>query len=562
MQSILAPWGGITSNEYAKAAAGALGAGLGALGQFGGALGTAGAGYMQGLGAQGANYANAYGAYAGGINGINDAIARNYGSLNAGLASGNNVYGQNFAAYTQGLGGLGQSAAQAFGYLGQGLGNLGQSYANAYGGMAGGLGEVAKAMSQERSGYYNANAIAEAARQASLGSIGASALNAYGGAANSALGAWAQNQRAYNDSLAALGSANQGALAQLGSSRNAALGQMGSAYSDLGGRLGAASVIGDIDFNFNDSGMGGGGGFNATGPSGTIASGSFGGGGMGGMNATGSRRSDTSRLEDIAAPAYSGLAGLQNNLMAGDILGQANASYNDSMSRLDRQHYSSRNTPSDMLNQALGGILQLGQDGYSQMRGGMNQFYGTQNDPANRANYSGVLGMLNAGYADAARNLNTTRNDMLGGYGGALAMLPQLGSQMRSAFGDTNRNVRRGMDDMISGYRDANTMVQGNLKPLQEGFDKTNTNIGGVIGSLDQGWGSISKAIRDLWDSSVPRFMPTPLEQAKMQREADVFNRNAQLADNAWRWQHSPLNNSFSQGKSNYYQQQLATAPN
>jgi len=525
-QNILAPFGGGTSNQYAQAAAQPLSAAFGSIGNFAGAIGNMGSSYMQGLGNQGTAYSNNYGAYSGGLTGANNALAGTMG------------------AYTQGLGELGKSGAQTFGYLGQGLQGLGNAYTGAYGGYSGALGEIGKAMASERSGFYNANATAEAARQAALGNIGTASLGSYGQAANSALGAWAQNQQAYNQALAGLGSSNQTALAQAAASRNAALGGMGGAYADLGGRLGAASALGNISFGFGGGG-GGGDGFSATGPGGTIASGSYGGDG-GGMSGYGTRVSDTSQLASMGVPAYGGLDRLQNNLMASDITGSMNANYTDSMDRLNAQHYSSRDMPSQMLGQTLSGLLTMGRDAYGQIGGGMNQYYATQNNPANRVNYGGILGQLSSGYQDASRNIGGAQRDLMGGFGTTMAALPGYARDMRSAFNTTRGDIN------------------ANTGRLAEGFGTANTNVGSVVGSLGQGFQSGVGALKDLYGESFGKLdlFKTPLELAQQQRAAKVFNEAARLRDRAFAWETSPINNDWSRATAQRYRDMERMLPN
>jgi hypothetical protein len=484
-QNILSPYGPGTSNQYAQAAAQPLSAAFGSIGNFAGAIGNMGSSYMRGLGDQGAAYSNNYGAYSGGLTNANNALAGTMG------------------AYTQGLGELGKSGAQTFGYLGQGLQGLGNAYTGAYGGYAGALGEIGKAMSSERSGFYNANATAEAARQAALGNIGTASLGSYGQAANSALGAWAQNQQAYNQALAGLGSSNQTALAQAAASRNAALGGMGGAYADLGGRLGAASALGNISFGF---GGGGGDGFSATGPGGTIASGSYGGDG-GGMSGYGTRVSDTSQLASMGVPAYGGLDRLQNNLMASDITGSMNANYTDSMDRLNAQHYSSRDMPSQMLGQTLSGLLTMGRDAYGQIGGGMNQYYATQDNPANRVNYGGILGQLSSGYQDASRNIGGAQRDLMGGFGTTMAALPGYARDMRSAFNTTRGDIN------------------ANTGRLAEGFGNANTNVGSVVGSLGQGFQSGVGALKDLFGEGFGKLFKTEFEIGEDRRKNEAAER-------------------------------------
>lgn len=387
MKNILAPFGPATSSGYAQAGGGVLASALGAMGNtgagIGNAMGQAGTGYMQGLGAQGANHTNAYG------------------------------------AYTQGIGDLGRSQTGNF---------------NAY---AGGLGQIGQAMAADRAGFYGANAGAEAARQVALGNIGSSALSAFGGASNKALESWAQNQMAYNQALSGLGLANQTGLSQLGQSRNTALGNLGSSYADLGGRMAAAGALSNLNFGTPGSG------FNATGPGGEIASGSYG-GSQGGDVLSGGASYDGAR-------AYGGLGQLQRNLMAPDISDSMNRNYTDSMNRLDAQHYSSRNMPSQMLGQTLSGLMSLGRDAYGQVRGGMNQFYATQNDPRNRADFGGLADNLGRGFAATGNRLDS--------YAG----------QMGAGLGATNRNIRGVSDSLRGGWGDVSNAFRGALDTLWGG---------------------------------------------------------------------------------------------
>jgi len=237
---------------------------------------------------------------------------------------------------------------------------------------------------------------------------------------------------------------------------------------------------------------GGGGGFSATGPGGQIASGSYGGGGGGGGVSGGGGFSAS------APEAYAGLDGLQRNLMAGDISGSLNNNYAQAMRQLADQHSSSRVMPSQMLGQTLSGLLTMGRDAYGQIAGGMNQFYDTQNNPANRAQFGDILRGLNAGYGSTARDIND--------YAGSLG----------------------------AGYQTANANI-----------------------------GSVAPALQNLWNSSTGNmdvFM-SPLQRAQRQREADLFQRGADLRDEAHRWDTSPMGNSWSQGIANDRRRSLALLP-
>lgn len=337
------------------------------------------------------------------------------------------------------------SLAQAYGGMAQGIGALGSGLGTAFSGYAGGLGNAANAMANERSNFYGANAMAEAARQAAVGNIGAAALGAYGGASNAALGAWATNQSAYNKSMADMAMANQQALSNYGVGRSAALGQLGDAYASAGKGFAGAGAISDLNLSagFGSGGGGfGGGGFSATGPNGPLASGSYGaGGGSGGdgfyINA--SRKTDAGGPGQFAAPTFGGIDNLQRNLMSRDVTDALTRNYETGMGAVNDQHMSSRGQPSQMLNQALYGLMNLGRQSYGSVDRGMDQFYAIQNDPRNRADYSPVLRGLSSGLSGAYDRLG----DMAGRIGsGHQSAASQMGGMYDALRGDADPVVR------------------------------------------------------------------------------------------------------------------------
>lgn len=306
--------------------------------------------------------------------------------------------------------------SQNYGNFAQAMAGMGNAYGNAFGAYGAGLGSVANARANEASARYGANAMAEAARQAGAGNIGAAALGAYGSAANGAFAAWGANQNAYNQAAASMHNANQQGLSQYGQSRNQALAGLGNAYGSLGKGQMAANAMGNFNMNFGGAPAGGGGGgFTATGPGGPIASGSYGaspgGGGGGSFTGSFSRQSSPS----AGAPeAYAGLNDLQANLMAGDITQGLNYGAAAGRDQLDRQHYSSRGMPSQMLDQTLGGLMRLGQGAYQAGTDGMNQFYA--NTQMDERPYTGILDSLTRGYGDATQNMRGVQGDIRSGY--------------------------------------------------------------------------------------------------------------------------------------------------
>jgi hypothetical protein len=284
----------------------------------------------------------------------------------AGVASGNQALGQIYSTLYQ------QPA------------NFAGAFSNTYGHQAGALGNMANAAANERSNLYGANAMAEAARMGALGNIGSAGLGAAGSASNAAMDAWARNQQAYNQSLAGMQMANQNTLGTLGASRNQALG-------GLGGAIAATGMMGGGPM---------GGQFAAGGVGGPVADGSFsGGGGAGG-----------------GAAALTGLGDLQNNLMSPDILNAAMQGNDAGMNRLDQQHYSSRDMPSNMLGQSLSGLMTMTDMNSRNIGAGMDQFYGNQQRAGDQAMgaLGGMLGSLNDGFNVTNQNIQGMWDNSLG----------------------------------------------------------------------------------------------------------------------------------------------------
>lgn len=231
----------------------------------------------------------------------------------------------------------------------QGLGMLGAGY----GGVASGYGSVAQAMANERSNFYGANAMAEAARQAALGNVGTGAMAAYGGAGNQALQSQAMQSTAYMKALSDMMASNQSALSGLGR---------------------AQVVAGSLP----------GGGFSATGTEGPIASGSYGtSAGTGGQSAL-------------------------SALSAGD------AAYRN---QLRQGFESQADVPRQTLADILMGVRGLSNDSALQLGGGMNQFYATQNDPRNRSDYTGALaglGGLRSGLGQLGSQIRSSGDKTIG----------------------------------------------------------------------------------------------------------------------------------------------------
>jgi hypothetical protein len=294
--------------------------------------------------------------------------------------------------------GANQAQGQIFGALVQQPANFANAFSNTYGHQAGALGNMANAAANERSNLYGANAMAEAARMGALGNIGSAGLGAAGSASNAAMDAWARNQQAYSQSLTGMQMANQNTLGTLGASRNQALGNLGGSYGGIGRADIVAGALGGL-------GGGLGGQFSAGGAGGPLADGTFSGGGGGGGGQIGGGSS-----------ALAGLNGLQNNLMSPDILNAAMQGNNSAMNRLDQQHYSSRDMPSDMLGQSLSGLMTMTDMNSRNIGAGMDQFYGNQQRAGDQAMgaLGGMLGSLNDGANSTNQNIQGMWDNSLG----------------------------------------------------------------------------------------------------------------------------------------------------
>lgn len=291
-------------------------------------------------------------------------------------------------------------------------GQFANAFANTFGGYGQGMAGIANAYGNVGAAAHGAAGQAEAARQLAAGNIANQSLAAYGGMGNAAMAAWAQNQSAYNQALSGMFGANQVAASQLGQSRNQALSGLGQSVAALGGRLGAANVVADMDFGGGGS-MGS--GFQATGPGGPIASGSFGGGGLGGGG--GGSRQPGPGLGAVTDRGFSALDALRGDINDNTYLNNLTEGRNAGMSQLDAQHYSSRNRPFQFMGQALGGLSQLGNAGYDALAGGMDQFY-----------------RQNTG-SGALDGIGSAMNNLVGG------------------FGTTNRNIQRMWDNSLAKLR-------------------------------------------------------------------------------------------------------------
>lgn len=364
-------------------------------------------------------------------------------------------------AYPQSMASLYNSASQAFGSYGQGLAGQSQAQASNYGSYANALSNLAQNYTNQASARYGANAMAEAARQGAVGNIGSSALGSFGQLGGQAMQAWAANQQAYNKALSDTASANQYATSQLGSSRNSALGNLGGAYAQAAAGLSPATLASDIALQFSDGGGGGGyggGGLNLSGPDGSIGSGSYGGGGYGGgggMNFSGTKTVRPGNIDGIVNQTYGGLNNILGSLNDDRYGGTLSGNYDRAMGQLDAQHYSSRNMPSQMMNQGLQGLLQLGDQAYGNSGRGMDQFYRAQETAGGGESYSALARLLasniGSGYRDSSKRVSDNTAALTGGW-----------KDNRAQFDSSLVNVGNMMPD-----QESNNPLQGQLNDLR-----------------------------------------------------------------------------------------------
>lgn len=332
------------------------------------------------------------------------------------------------AANAAARGQIGAVNAAQPGIFANSLSNLTSGYMGGLGSLGSGLGSGYGAMSQ-------GNAMSEAARQGAIGNIASSLLANYGSAANGAFGAWQANQTAYQKALADMYGSNQAAISQLGQSRNAALSNFGSsranalsrladAYATAGVGLGAAGAVGDLDLNFssNDGGYREVGGVEANG--GDIFSGSYGGGGYApsSMNLTARRTSENDSVGEIGGQVLGGLSALAPSV--GDMrpleeiadntyLNALRADGASGMNRLDMQHYSSRNTPYQILSGLGPVMMQMANSGYGQSAMGMSQYYPQAQSlqQALGSGVSGLQGSMGGAYSSGSNSVNQLFQD-------------------------------------------------------------------------------------------------------------------------------------------------------
>lgn len=325
---------------------------------------------------------------------------------------------QNYGSLAGGLTGIGQAIGGMTGQQSQALSGLGNAFAQNYGAYGNAIGNIAGAAANDATGYYNSLAAAAGNNQAGLANMWTQALASAGGMGNALAASMGQGQAGYQQSLAQMQGANQGAVSQYGQQRLNAL-----------GRLGAAETIGGMDFGFG--GGGGGNSFNATSPSGQVASGSYSmgeqrGGGMGGG---------------------ADLSGYRNDIMDGGVLSQLASADTNARDRLDRQQDLYRQDYSNMFGQGLLGMLAMGREGSGAMRTGMQDFYG--NVSQNRPNFGQYLDRAGQGFNQSSGDIRGVGDRMSRDYGSGLGALAGLAGQIGSGMREANATGWDGVSQLL-----------------------------------------------------------------------------------------------------------------
>lgn len=547
-------------------------------------------GLANNAGAYSSGLANAYGSYGGLLSGLGGSGAASYQGLASGLsglAGGRaNQAASKDNAYTGMATGLGAAAANAYGSYGSTLaglanaqsndaasraqafsammGSANNAYGNTYGSYASGLSNLASAAATEAGNRYNAMAMADAARSAAAGNIGSSALGAYGSAAGSALGSWAQAEAAYQNAMGNIGAANQSAIGNVGSSaqaananigaanqqavsglgqsRNSAIASLANSYAQAGSGLAGAALAGDLDLDFEDFGYTDGaigGGVQASGPGGPIATGSYSGGGGGssnGMKLTASRSSDNSALEGVTDRTFGGLESLGSMLdnsqgygqlrgSLADSYGQVGATSSDAYRELERGLEAAQPSRPDSsflsstLNNTLAGIQGLAAQGYmSTGQGGSD--YGPS------VNYGSILDRLADGFGQANDSIGSNvglaaRSGAFAGgdYGGYSR---QAGRQF-DATGDRLDNLAENAQANIGGTNYADSDLLAGLLGGQ----------GATLGQLGQFAASGRNALFDTAGALENSRMSTANDISSQYREYQPENVAADILRNA-----------------------------
>lgn len=456
-----------------------------------------------------------------------------FGAYGSGLSGLGQSYGGNYSAYAQGLSNLGQMSAQERSNLygsnamaeaaRQGaVANIGSAALGAYGGASN---AALNAFAAQQDAYNRAMADSIAANQAALSTYGQSQNNAIGGIG-----------QARNSAIGQLGAARSGALAQAA----ATYGGLGNAASQLGAaglaasrqdressttdqlsqqqsssrdrstvneRAGSAgNSYGSQDSNVSadfggGGGLGGGGGFYAEGPSGGIASGSYGnaspyGGLSGGSSGGSTARSGSSqnsygssqKVNDIASDQSS----MQRNRVRSDSYGGPSMpAFRESLG-----------AGASGIAGALYGLADTRDDIMSDM-----DLNALNNDAAIGAVLSNPTGQsIASGATDGFNRLDAANN-----YARMVPsmMLDQTLSGLYGLGGQGYANSNRGMDQY---YSSTNSVAESSpisqlLAGLSLGYGDVQARTGGLQRGLTDAYGSSVGNINDIYDNSIGNWM-------------------------------------------------------
>lgn len=509
--------------------------------------------------------ASKQGSYQQGLTGIGNNLSSNYntygGILGQGIQGATGAYGtkaqndaQNLRTFQTSINnaadneaavmasqagaatGLANANASMFSGNAQSRAGIAQSYAQLAAQNQMANANIAGSEANYRGNLANADATSAAANSVARGNMASAALGAFGGMGNSALTAASQNNGSYQQALAILAAANQGGLANnavgqanayanqgssnqaalsgLGQSQNAALGNMSSAYGGLGQAgisAGSKSALAQQllgAFGGGDSFGGGGGSFDASGPGGQIASGSYTGGGGGSMFG---RTSGQGYDGSGANQAYGGLTGLRgeitnpsvlqglqySNADAMDRIGNASgtgalqAGYNSAAGDMRSAFLSGQSQPQTMLNSAYPQLQSL----FTQ---GLDSLGPNTNFSAGGTDFSPYMKALSDGFATGNTNIGNESAAMTSAYNQAM--------NANTALSASNSGMQASPLNPLatSSYQDA---VGRNAKD----YEGVLANLTGLVGSGQTGYDTANQGARDVMGNMGTAYYSQPV---------------------------------------------------
>ena len=526
--------------------------------------------------------ASKQGSYQQGLTGIGNNLSGNYntygGILGQGMQGATGAYGtkaqndaQNLRTYQTSINnaadneaavmasqagastGLANANASMFSNNAQSRAGIAQAYAQAAAQNQIANANIAGSAANERGNLANADATSAAANSVARGNMASAALGAFGGMGNSALTAASQNNGSYQQALAILAAANQGGLANnavgqanayanqgssnqaalsgLGQSQNAALGNMSAAYGGLGQAgisAGSKNAIAQQllgSFGGGNSFGSGGGSFDASGPGGQIASGSYTGSGGGGGSMFG-RTSGQGYDGSGANQAYGGLAGLRgeitnpsvlqglqySNADAMDRIGNASgagalqAGYNSAAGDMRSAFLSGQSQPQTMLNSAYPQLQSL----FTQ---GLDSLGPNTNFSAGGTDFSPYMKALSEGFATGNTNIGNESSAMTSAYNQAMA----ANAALRASNSDMRASPLNPL--ATSSYQDA---VGRNASDYQGVL----ANLTGLVGSGQTGYDTANQGARDVMGNmGTAYYSQPPLTSGRQEFQYNNYRR-------------------------------------